>query len=61
MFSVGRERVHWEEIGQTETKKKNIWMTVNKMREGKRKTERKGLQNKDVRWKLQKTGVASYS
>ena len=36
-------------------------MTVNKMRKGKRKTEREAMQNKDARWKLQKTGVASYS
>ena len=32
-----------------------------KMRKGKRKTERKAMQNEYARWKLQKTGVASSS
>ena len=36
-------------------------MTVNKMRKGERKTERKGMRNEDARLKLQKTGVAPYS
>ena len=48
-------------MGKNETKKENTWMTVNKMRKGKRKTERKAMKNEDARRKLQKTGVAPYS